>query len=115
MDYELDFDTPLSKDPVAPADPGSPTWMLWIAVASLVVSALLLALGPGLVVNLIGYLLASVVCFSLVALFRRASFARLVSIGIGLSRPTGSATVAIIVTGLFLVCIHAYLIARHYA
>jgi hypothetical protein len=107
-DGDLDFGHPSQ-------DPGSRLWMLWLAAASVGASLAMFALGEGLVPNILGYILGSVVAFTLVALFSRAARVRLFTAGIGTARALNNATVALLAVGLLSVALHAYLIARHYS
>jgi hypothetical protein len=97
------------------ADPGSPLWMLWLAAAAVGVSLVMFALGEGLAPNILGYILGSVVAFTLVALFGRAARVRLFAAGIGTARAINQTAVVVLAVGLVSVALHAYFIARHYA
>jgi hypothetical protein len=96
-------------------DPGSPMWMLWLAGGAVGASALVFAFGGGFLVNLIGYLLGSLVAFTLIALFRRATLSRMFVAGVGVARSANTGAAGLLATGLVCACIHAYFIARHYA
>ena len=96
-------------------DPGSPNWMLWLAAASVVASLAMFVAGSELAPNIAGYVLGSVVAFTLVALFSRASRVRLFKAGIGTGRGLNRAAVGLLAVGLLSVALHAYLIARHYS
>jgi hypothetical protein len=97
------------------ADPGSPLWMLWLAAAAVAASLAMFALGEGLATNILGYILGSVVAFTLVALFSRAARERLFTAGIGTARAVNQAAVAVLAIGVLSVALHAYFIARHYS
>jgi hypothetical protein len=88
-------------------------WMLGLAVASLLLSALTL-IDDSRGVQFLGYLLAAPVPFTLVALFRRRATARLFSAGIGLPASVSSALLLLLVVGFACSFFHALLIARHY-
>jgi hypothetical protein len=109
-----DQDDDLSSD-LSSEDPGSPVWMLWLAVATVAVSIGLFIVGEGLVPNVVGYVLGSVVAFSLVALFSREARRRLFKAGIGTGTGVDTACVLVLVVGLLSVALHAYFIARHYS
>jgi uncharacterized membrane protein YdjX (TVP38/TMEM64 family) len=95
-------------------DPGSRVWYLWLAAGATVVSGATFALGLGVAINLVGYVLASLVAFTLVALFRRNSVRRLVQHGVVTAQGTQLVGLLILVLGLVVAALHAYRIARHY-
>jgi hypothetical protein len=88
-------------------------WMLGVAVASLLLSALTLV-DDSRGVQFVGYVLAAPVPFTLVALFRRRATARLFSAGIGVPASVSSALLLLLVAGFACSFFHALLIARHY-
>jgi hypothetical protein len=101
-----------SREPAE--DPGSPTWLLGFSAAATAVSLILLPFS-GLGVHITGYVLASLVAFTLVALFRRASVARFLLVSIGTARSANAAAGGLLGGGLAVSVAHAYAIARHFA
>lgn len=110
------FDAVADLAPPRPAreDPGSPLWMLILAGTALIGSAVTFVFGAGVPANAIGYALASLIAFTFVALFRRASVKRFVAAGIPSTRLADATAVTMLVLGLLLAALHAYRIARHY-
>ncbi len=66
-------------------------------------------------VQVVGYLLSSVVCFLTVARARQQVVARLFSAGIAPSRGENAAAAGLLAAGLVQCVLHAWLIARHYS
>ena len=95
-------------------DAGSRIWYLWLAGVAMVLSIAAFALGPGVAVNLVGYVLASLVAFTLVALFRRNSVRRMAQRGIITAQSTQLLGLLILVLGVVVAAFHAYQIARHF-
>jgi hypothetical protein len=95
-------------------DPGNRAWYLWLAGAATATGVATFALGPGVAINVIGYVLASLVAFTLVALFRRNSVRRMAQHGVVTPQSTQLLGLLILVTGLVVAAFHAYRIARHY-
>ena len=93
----------------------SPEWFVAMAGTSVAASIVLFALGAGLGSNLAGYVLASILPFTLVAVARRDFAKRLVTAGVSERRGVRGACVAILALGLISVIVHAYLIAHHFA
>jgi hypothetical protein len=88
--------------------------MLVLAAIALVLSAASFALGAGVGVNAAGYVLASAVAATLVALFRRFSVRRFALAGVPTSTSDDLAAAVLLGFGFLVAAIHAYLIARHY-
>lgn len=95
-------------------DPGRQEWLLVLAGVSIVLSLGLLVLG-GLALNVVGYVLSSLVAFSLVAMFRRNAANRFVAVGIGAAPSTAAFSIALLLAGLVVAALQAYAIARHFA
>jgi uncharacterized membrane protein YdjX (TVP38/TMEM64 family) len=93
----------------------SPPLTLTIALACVFVSGVLFTVADGLAANLLGYLLASAIPFTLVAFVRRESVRRFVNEGIYERRATRVGCVVTLLLGLLAAFAHAYLVARHYA
>jgi hypothetical protein len=88
---------------------GSPPVLLW-AVASLAISAVLLLAG-GIFLNVLGYVFACLVPFTLVALYRRTSTQRMAISGVVPPAWVRSASSVIIGVGFGLALAHAWMIA----
>lgn len=94
-------------------DPGSRAWLVATAFGAVLIGAALLPL-DGLTAHIVGYLSALVLAITLVALFRRASVARMLLAGIGVDRQLTVMSVCVLVAGLLVAVAHAYMIARHF-
>lgn len=90
--------------------PGSGVPLLAGAGGAVGAGALLL-LGDGLVLHLVGYALACAVAFVLVALYRRHALRRLAAAGIGQTRGRHRLTVMLLVAGLLVGGVHAWIVA----
>lgn len=90
---------------------GSATWLLGVASALVAVSAV--ALSGGIVLNIIGYLLASVFAFTLIAIFRRRSLERSANAGIGVPHWMNLAAAGVLLIGFILSVAHSWFIASY--
>jgi hypothetical protein len=95
-------------------DPGSATWMVAAAGVSVAVSILLFVSVDNVALQVVGYVLACLVPFTLIALYRRSATRRMFAVGIGQSTTVNAAGGAILVAGLLSTIGHAWFIARHY-
>lgn len=89
-------------------------WLLTAGAAVLVSAAALLA-GDGAASHLVGYVTASLVAFSGVALFRRRARQRFRLTGYVAPRVVDVASVLILLSGFAMTIAHAWFIARRYA
>ena len=94
-------------------DPGAGTWLLILASVAVLASALTLPLG-GLTVHFLGYLLASLLAFTCVALFRRRGLERLLAVGVATSTRLNSFALGVLFAGLACSFLNAWFIARHW-
>jgi hypothetical protein len=90
----------------------SPTWLLVVASLAVVCGFGALAL-DGVLAHVIGYALASLLPFTIVAMFRRQSVERLMVVGLPPSREANTGAVLILVIGFLCSVLHAWFIARH--
>jgi len=88
-------------------------WLLWAAAAAVLLG--LLALPGGIALNLIGYALASVLAFTLVAMFRRRSIERSLTAGIAVPRWMNRLAFGVIATGFAVSVAQAWFIASHFS
>jgi hypothetical protein len=87
-----------------------------LAAAALAVAlGLALAFVAGPLAHVLGYLFASVLAFTLVAIYRRGALERVFDEGVAPSRSHSMAAVAILAAGFVVAALQAWLIARHYA
>lgn len=93
---------------------GSGYWLLALAGGSVLLSAVTIFLGDARATQLVGYLLAAPLPFTLVAFFRRHSSARLLSAGVGVPASVTSIAWLVLFAGFVSSIAHALLIARHY-
>lgn len=94
-------------------DPGARTWLLVLAMIAMAASGASFAFGSpeG---NLVGYILASLVAFTCVALFRRQGVKRAAEAGIAMARGVSITSRVLLLVGVVLSIAHAYLIGRHF-
>jgi hypothetical protein len=101
--------SPPTSDPA----PDSSTWLLWVAAASVGLSALVLY--GGLALHFAGYALASLLAFTLIAMFRRRTVERSASLGIGVPQRINLLAVAILLLGFVVSIAHSWFIASHFS
>ena len=87
--------------------------LLAVAIAAILASAVCLV-GDSLLVNFVGYALASIVAFGCIAGSRRVEVRRSLETGIGTDTRVSAISVGVLVAGLVLAVVNAWLIARHY-
>jgi hypothetical protein len=98
---------------VAGSGPQNTNRFLAAATGCILLSAL--ALGGGVAVHIVGYVLGSLLAFSLIALFRRRAFEQSLTAGIGVPHWIKRAAAGILAAGLVLSIIHAWFIASHFS
>lgn len=108
MEFDSEDELPDSDDP------GAGTWLMIVACVAVVAGAVALTM-DGLAGHIFGYLLASVLTFTCVALFRRHALDRLATVGIGTSRRASGFVLVVLLSGLGVSIAHAWFIARRYA
>lgn len=94
-------------------DAGNVTWLLGAAAAAVLLS--LLALSGGIALHFLGYVLASLLAFSLVALFRRKSLERTAKAGLGMPRWLNLTAFGVIVVGFGVSIVHSWFIASYFS
>jgi hypothetical protein len=87
--------------------------MLWTAAGAVLVS--LFVLSGGIVLHFFGYALASLLAFTLIAMFRRRSVERSASAGIGVPHWINLTAIAVLVAGLLAAVAHAWFIASYFS
>jgi hypothetical protein len=92
---------------------GSATWLLGAAAAAVLLS--LLALRGGIALHFLGYAFASLLAFSLVALFRRKSLERTAKAGLGMPHWLNLAAFGVIVAGFGVSIVHSWFIASYFS
>jgi hypothetical protein len=97
----------------AAEDGVSANWLVWAAAGTVLLSALLLS--GGVFLHFTGYLLASVVTFTLIAFFRKRSLQHSLSAGIGVSRSVNLVAGGILVVGFLVSIAHSWFIASHFS
>lgn len=98
---------------VADSGPQNTNRLLAAAAGCILLSAL--ALAGGVAVHILGYVLASLLAFTLIALFRRRSSERSLTAGIGVPHWIKRAAAGILVAGFLLSVAHAWFIASHFS
>lgn len=76
-------------------------------------SAILLA--GGIVLHLLGYALASLCAFTLIAMFRRRSAERSVTAGVGVPHWINLTAVGVLIAGFAVSVVHSWLIASYFS
>lgn len=99
--------------PAAEPAPGASAWLLAVAAASVCISAL--ALSGGIALHFVGYALASLLSFTLIAMFRRRTVERSTSAGIGVPKRVNLLAIAILVAGFGVSVAHSWFIASHFS
>ena len=90
---------------------GSQAWLLWVAVGAVALSAV--ALVGGIVLHLVGYVLASLLAFTAIAIFRRRSLEMSTAAGVGLARSFKLLAAGTLFVGFVISIAHAWFIASH--
>lgn len=88
-------------------------WLLWAAAAAVLLG--LLALSGGIVLNLVGYALASLLAFTLVAMFRRRSIERSLTAGIAVPRWMNRFAFCVLALGFAVSVAQAWFIASYFS
>lgn len=91
----------------------SSTWCLGAAAGAVALGAL--ALSGGIVLHVIGYALASLLAFTLIAMFRRRSLERAVKEGIGVPHRVNLLAIGVLVVGFAVSVAQSWLIASYLA
>ncbi len=86
-------------------------WTLWAAVGSVALG--FAALFGGIAAHVVGYALASLMAFTLVALFRRGAVERQVSAGVVVPHWMNMVAVAVLVVGFVVAVAQAWSIASY--
>jgi hypothetical protein len=92
---------------------GDGTWLVGAAVGCVLLGAL--ALAGGILFHFLGYALASLLAFSLIALFRRRSSERSLTQGIGVPRWVRLVAVGALLAGFAISIIHSWFIASYFS
>ena len=100
--------------PRSAASPRQKTLLVWAAGVSVLVGIALAYPGSPLVLHIAGYLCASVVTFTCIAFFRRHAQDVRLSLGIALSDREKRVTSIVLIAGLIVSVLQAYLIAVHF-
>ncbi|HMI82074.1 MAG TPA: hypothetical protein VK480_09835 [Solirubrobacterales bacterium] len=74
-----------------------------------------LALSGGIALHLAGYALASLFAFTLIAMFRRRTVERSVTIGVGVPHWINVAAVGVLFIGFAVSVVHSWFIASYYS
>ncbi len=93
--------------------PGNLVWPLLVGAAGLVLAAV--TLPGGLVLQIVGYLSASLLLFTAVAWFRRSSFEQAARAGVTTSPGLNAAALLLLIAGFALAVAHAWNIAVHFS
>lgn len=88
-------------------------WLLAAAAAAVLFG--FLALSGGLFLHFVGYALASLLAFTLVAMFRRQSLEQSVKAGIGIPRWMNLAAWALLFVGFAVAVAHSWFIASYFS
>jgi hypothetical protein len=91
----------------------SATWMVWVAGAAVVLSAL--ALFGGILAHFLGYALASLLAFTLIALFRRRSVEISANAGVGVPRWINFTAVSVLIVGFLVAIAQSWVIASYFS
>lgn len=89
----------------------SSIWCLRGAAVAVILGAL--ALSGGIVLHFVGYALASLLAFTLIAMFRRRSLERVLREGIAVSHRVNVFAVCVLVVGFVVSVLQSWLIASH--
>jgi hypothetical protein len=95
----------------AGASRDSSAWCLWGAAGAVALGAV--ALLGGIALHVVGYALASLLAFTLIALFRRRSLERAVKEGIGVPHRINVVAIGVLVAGFVVSVAQAWLIASY--
>jgi hypothetical protein len=111
VEIDDDFDAPLVyEEPLSP-----PSWLLMVATASVLISAVLLSFWGNELTHIAGYVLAAVVAVTAVALYRYADGRRMT---LARYRPlywTGKVNVGLLALAWIVACGHAWALATIWA
>jgi hypothetical protein len=88
-------------------------WLLWAALGAVLLG--LLALSGGIALHFVGYALASLFAFTLIAMFRRRSIERSLSDGIAVPRWMNRLAVGVLAVGFVVSVAQAWLIASYFS
>lgn len=91
----------------------SATWMVWAASGAVVLGAL--ALFGGIIAHFLGYALASLLAFTLIALFRRRSVEVSASAGVGVPHWINVIAVCVLVVGFGVAIAQSWVIASYFS
>jgi hypothetical protein len=107
---------PVMDDSLA-SEPGSLAALsrLLIGGAALAVVLGAATLSGGIALHFVGYALASLLAFSLIALFRRQSLERTVNAGIGVPHWLNLAAIGVLIAGFLVSVAQSWLIASHFS
>lgn len=97
----------------SPPEEGPPIWPLLVAAGGFVVG--LLTLGGGVVLQIFGYLSASLLLFTAVAWFRRNSYERALRHGVSTPSSLSATALLLLIAGFALALVHAWNIAIHFS
>lgn len=95
------------------SEPGTGRALLILASLAVLTSAAMLLVGD-VRTHLVGYVLASLVAFTCVALFRRRALDRLLAMGVVTSTKLNSFALGVLFAGLACSVVHAWFVARHW-
>lgn len=91
----------------------SSTWCLAAATGAVALGAV--ALGGGIVLHVVGYALASLLAFTLIAMFRRRSLERAIKEGIGVPHRVNLFAACVLLVGFAVSVAQSWLIASYLA
>ena len=103
----------VSGGPAGEGGPKGANWLVGAAVGCVLLSAL--ALAGGILLHFLGYVLASLLAFSLIALFRRRSSERSLTLGIGVPHWVKLTAAGVLFAGFAVSIAHSWFIASHFS